>query len=185
MVNENNVYIFLTKCKDANYNIVSEEYKFINNEEYYYIGINLKYNSSNRIGFYKIKVTNENYKQMAIQGALANAVSIFNIVNNNNKTNNVNNINNSNSTNVTKGNNNSNNINNTNNTNNKNNKNNRFSENTIRAMTKFKQDNNITSNEKLLAYLTQFDPRIKAINQLNEELAIQFLQWANRMVENK
>lgn len=181
MINENNVYDFLNKCKGMKYSIVSEEYKIINNEEYYYLGINLEYNSSNRIGFYKIKVNNENYKQIAIQGALANAINIFNIINNNKNSNNVTNTN---SNSINKGNNNINNNKNVNNINNKNNSN-RFSENTIRAMTKFKQDNNITTNEKLLAYLVQFNPNIRSVNQLNEELAVQFLQWATRMVDKK
>ncbi len=193
-VNRNNIYTVLGLYENLSYKIISEEYKIINNEEHYYIGVDAKITNTNRIVFSQTKVGLYNYKQMALENALVNIILIYNNntnknntnndnVTNMNKNNNVNNVNNNNYVNNMNCSTNNNN-NNTNNVNNINNNNkNKFSSEVIKEMDDFKKANNITTDEKLLSYIQQFNPNIQSKKQLNEQTVISFLKWANKYIE--
>lgn len=194
-VNKNNIYTVLSSYECLYYKVISEEYKVINNEEHYYIGVDVRISNSNRIGFSQIKVSSDNYKQIALENVLVNIINIYNNNTNNinstnnnnvkiNNSNNNTNVNYNNNTNINNSSENNNiNFNNYNNNNTNNNNNKKFSHEVIAAMDNFKKANNITTDEKLLAYIQQFNPNIQSKKQLNEQTVINFLKWADKYIE--
>lgn len=201
------IYEILNKCNDADYNVISEEYKVLNNLEYFYIGVKLTIEKHSRIGYAKMNITEEDYKSKAIDLAL-NRAYLYMTTNNDKSNNNTNGNNINNNTNMNNGssnnsnysnyNNNRNNVNynnngnanysnNNNNMNNNNNNNQNkvvYSQQTLARMKEMKSKNDITDNEKLLQYFKAWNKNIKSIKNLSEQTVVAFLDWMDNSTWN-